>query len=427
MAESEAKQELTFRELMQGNILVLTVSRIIWSLSMSVVFPYQSLFIQELGGSKPVIGLITALGNVTGMVFYPLGGYLADKSGRAKLVGYATMLYASSFIIYVLAPSWQWVAVAIAFQQMVLFYMPALNAIMADSIPPGARGRILSLTIAVPEAVRILAPFIGGWFIEKYTLIPAMRMGYTLSFIMAFLVAVMRIRYLKETIEQTGFEWNIPLIIRESYGNVFESVRWIIGNMKGYSVIAMMLIFIGSLVQPFWVIYATEIIGLSALQWGQMSLIAGLIKVAVSIVVGNLVDRLGSKKCMLISFFVSAPAMLAFPYANGFLQTTVVYIVLVVGNAFIWISSGVYLANTIPRNVRGRIMAGLGQGISLGISGGGYAQGFILFIPSMLGSIVSGFIYEVNPMYPWYLNVAVLALCLLLVVKLVTEPETAEV
>ena len=105
MAGSEAKQELTFRELMQGNILVLTVSRIIWSLSMSVVFPYQSLFIQELGGSKPVIGLITALGNVTGMVFYPLGGYLADKSGRAKLVGYATMLYASSFIIYILSPS----------------------------------------------------------------------------------------------------------------------------------------------------------------------------------------------------------------------------------------------------------------------------------------------------------------------------------
>jgi len=43
------------RQLMRANILVLTVSRIIWSLSMSVVFPYQSLYIQELGGSRPVI------------------------------------------------------------------------------------------------------------------------------------------------------------------------------------------------------------------------------------------------------------------------------------------------------------------------------------------------------------------------------------
>ncbi|TRO61443.1 hypothetical protein E2P71_00565, partial [Candidatus Bathyarchaeota archaeon] len=55
-------KEYTLRELMKGNILVLTISRIIWSMSSSIVWPYQSLFIQDLGGSKPIIGLITALG-----------------------------------------------------------------------------------------------------------------------------------------------------------------------------------------------------------------------------------------------------------------------------------------------------------------------------------------------------------------------------
>jgi MFS family permease len=427
LTETAAKQGPTLRQLMRGNILVLTVSRIIWSLSMSVVFPYQSLFIQELGGSKPVIGMITALGNVTGMIFYPLGGYLADKSGRAKLVGYATMLYASSFIVFVLAPTWQWMAVAIAFQQLVLFYMPALNAIMADSIPPGARGKILSLTIAIPEAVRILAPFIGGWLIDRYTLVPAMRMGYILSFAMAFIVAVMRIRYLKETITNTGFEWAIPRIVRESYSNVLESMSWIKANMRGYSLIAMILVFTGSLVQPFWVIYGKEIVGLSELQWGTIFLIAGIAKTLVSFGVGNVVDRLGPKRCMLISFIISAPAMLAFPYSTGFVSTTIIYTALVLGNAFIWISTSVFLANTIPRNVRGRIMAGLGQGVSLGISGGGYAQGFILFVPSMLGSLVSGYIYEINPMYPWYLNVVFLVASLFLVARLVEEPKTAEV
>ena len=119
--------------------------------------------------------------------------------------------------------------------------------------------------------------------------------------------------------------------------------------------------------------------------------------------------------------------MLAFPYAKGFVALTLVYVVLVLGNAFIWISSSVYLANSIPRAVRGRIMAGLGQGVSLGVSGGGYAQGFILFLPGMIGSIMSGFIYEVNPMYPWYLNAAVMVLCLLMVLRLMREPSKAEV
>jgi MFS family permease len=422
-----AGQDYSIKQLMKGNILVLTVSRIIWSMSMSVVNPYQPLFIQALGGSKPMIGLITALGSATGMIFYPLGGYLADKSGRAKLVGYATLLYAMSFIVFIMAPTWQWVAVAISFQQLVLFYMPALNAIMADSIPPGARGRILSLTIAIPEAVRILAPFIGGWLIETYTLIPAMRLGYMLSFGMAFLVAVMRIRYLRETIEKQEFRWDVLRIFRESYSNVWESVKWILANMRGYSLIAMMLIFIASLVQPFWVVYATEVTGLTPLQWGQLSLIAGAAKVAISLMVGGLVDRLGPRKSMVVSLLIGAPAMLAFPYAKGFVALTLVYVVLVLGNAFIWISSSVYLANSIPRAVRGRIMAGLGQGVSLGVSGGGYAQGFILFLPGMIGSIVSGFIYEVNPMYPWYLNAAVMVLCLLMVLRLMREPSKAEV
>jgi hypothetical protein len=65
--------------------------------------------------------------------------------------------------------------------------------------------------------------------------------------------------------------------------------------------------------------------------------------------------------------------------------------------------------------------------VSLGISGGGYAQGFILFIPSMLGSLVSGYVYEINPTYPWHLNVVLLAVSLFLVARIVEEPRTAEV
>ena len=420
-------KEYTLRELMKGNILVLTISRIIWSMSSSIVWPYQSLFIQDLGGSKPIIGLITALGNFTGMLFYPLGGYIADKSGRAKLVGYSTLLYASSFLIFAFAPTWEWIAVAIAVQQLVLFYMPALNAIMADSIPPGARGKIMSLTISIPEAVRILSPFIGGWLIETFTRIPAMRIGYTLSFITALFVAFMRIRMLKETLPPQEFKWDIKQIFIESYRNTWKSTKWIIENLRGYTLVSMVLIFVASLVQPFWVIYANELVGLSEWQWGQMLLIAGLTKTLVSLFVGNYVDRIGPRRCMMIAFLLGAPAMLAFPHVTGFITTTIVYILLVLANAFIWISSGVYLANVIPRNIRGRIMAGLGQGIPLGITGGGYAQGFVLFIPNMLGSVVSGFIYEVNPMYPWYINAVTLIACLGLTIRMVKEPDHAEV
>ncbi len=423
-----AQKTDSLRTLLRGNILVLTVSRVIWSVSGSIVYPYMSLYILELGGSKPQVGLVNAVAGIAGMFLYPVGGYIADKSGRAKLVGISTFLYASSFLLFIFAPSWQWLAVGMAYQQLVLFYMPALNAIMADSIPVGARGRILSITMVIPEAVRIFIPYIGGWLIAVYALQSAMRIGYALSFVLAVVVAYIRLRYLKETIEDgSGIGRDVVSIFRESYRDILGSIRWVLKNLRGYVLVTIFLTFINAIVQPFWIVYGKEVIGLSEYAWGSILLIAGLTKTLFSVGVGNLVDRWGPKKCMLIGFGVAIPALGAFILSSSFAQTAAVYVVLVLSNAFIWISTNVLLADTIPRSTRGRVMATLGQGIGVGVGGGGYARGFLLFIPATLGSILGGYIYEFNPSLPWLTQATILALSMILTLLLVKEPEEAEV
>ena len=61
----EAQKNPTLRSLMKGNILILTVSRVIWSISGAVVRPYMSLYILALGGSKPVIGFSKDVHSIT--------------------------------------------------------------------------------------------------------------------------------------------------------------------------------------------------------------------------------------------------------------------------------------------------------------------------------------------------------------------------
>jgi len=412
---------------MKGNVLVLTVSRVIWSVSGSIVYPYLSLYFLELGGTKPQIGLVNALAGLVGMFLFPVGGYIADKSGRAKLIGVATFLYATSFFFYILAPNWQWLAVGMAYQQLVLFYMPAMNAIMADSIPVGARGKILSLTMVLPEAVRIFTPYVGGWLISVYTLQPAMRLGYTLSFFIGAFVAYMRFKYLKETVEnRSDIGKDIPGIFRESYADIIKSTRWVLSNLRGYAIVAMFLTFVNAIVMPFWIIYAMDVIGLSEYSWGSILLVAGVTKVALSLGIGNLVDRWGARRCILIGLIMTIPALLGFILSQNFFQTAVVYFVLVAGNAFVWISSNVLLADSIPRRTRGRVMATLGQGVGVGISGGGYTRGFLLFIPATVGSILGGYIYEYSPSLPWLIQASVLGVCVILAFILVSEPEKAQ-
>ncbi len=125
---------------MRGNVLVLTVCSSMWRMSVDIVWGYLSLYIIALGGEYETIGQVMAVGNIASMLLYPLGGYLADYQGRIKVMAYMTYVYAFTFLIYVFTDTWQGVAVGIFLQSFVTFYFPAMQALMADSIPADKRG-----------------------------------------------------------------------------------------------------------------------------------------------------------------------------------------------------------------------------------------------------------------------------------------------
>ena len=93
MGESKKKS------LIPRNVLVLTISRVIWSMSDTNIDNFISEYMRVLGASVPTIGLINALGSFGAMLLYPVGGYIADKSGRVRIVASSTLVYVSSFII----------------------------------------------------------------------------------------------------------------------------------------------------------------------------------------------------------------------------------------------------------------------------------------------------------------------------------------
>jgi len=71
---------------MNGNILVLTVTRVLGMFCRSMVFPYASLYILALGGEPAQIGIVNSLRPLAGLIMFPIAGYLADRAGRVKLI-----------------------------------------------------------------------------------------------------------------------------------------------------------------------------------------------------------------------------------------------------------------------------------------------------------------------------------------------------
>ena len=417
-------EETGNKSLIPRNVLVLTISRVIWSMSDTNIDNFISLYMQALGATIPVIGLINALGSFSSMLLYPVGGYIADKSGRVRLVASSTLIYVSSFIIYLWAPSWEWAAIAMIYQSMSLFYVPAMNAIMADSIPVGDRGKLYGFNFSLPTMVRIASPYIGGLFIARFDLILAMRIGFMISFFIGIVVAAIRLFFLRETISDIQeINWNPIRLFSDSYRDTNESLRWIWNNLRSYATVSMLLSFLGSMILPFWILYATDYLMLHPYEWSIILLWSGIARAVLSIFIGGIVDRYGARNCLLFGLGLGIPSMYGFTLAQGFWLALPMFTLITLSAVFIWISSQVYLADSIPRNIRGRIMAGIGSGASLGVSGVGFVSGFLIFLPKTLGSLAGGFIYHLNPQLPWLLQSLFLSVGLVYTYLKIRNPE----
>jgi MFS family permease len=425
----------------QGNVKVLMICRILWSFSTSIIYPFFSLFILALGGTEVEVGLINSLGLIAGMILYPVGGYIADRAGRVKLIGYSTFLYTFAHLFFVFATNWQMLAVGQFFSQLLLFYMPAMNALESDSLPPGVRGRGFAMIMAVPGAVRIIAPVVGGYVIEWFkaasglsgdsALVLAVRICWAIAFFTGLAVAWIRLRNLKETITEEeggrGFSFReIPEMIIPAYRSILDSIKWMNRSLRVIVILEMFASFFIAMSAPFYVVYAKQVIGLVESQWGLVLFVSGLAGILVAFPLGSATDRYGARKMIMLGMFLLPALIFSFQYAGGFIGVAAILVGISMCNNMMIPAFSTIIANTIPRSRRGRLYSLLGErGISINF-GNFWGGGFLLFPPAALGAYVGGWVYQMDPTLPWVITGAAVLVCALLVYLFVQEPEKAQ-
>lgn len=131
------KKEFSF---VSGNYLILIISWILMDFVNEIPGTYYSDYVIQLGGNATILGIIMLTSLLTLASVQFLGGYLADKYGRRWLISTLTFGVALSFIFFAVAPSWEFILIGAVIQNLCLLYQPALNAMMADSLPPEKRG-----------------------------------------------------------------------------------------------------------------------------------------------------------------------------------------------------------------------------------------------------------------------------------------------
>lgn len=372
----------------RGNFLILLVSWSLMSFAAAIPDTYYSLYVLALGGSAVVIGVIGFASSLTlGLVQFP-GGHLADKHGRRRIVVVMTFAVAVTHLIYAFAPSWHLILVAGILQSLCLVYQPALGAITADSIPPEKRGVGFSIQTLLPDLTRILGPTIAGILYLRFGLIPAVRIGYAIAFILFLVAAISRVG-LKETLNETADRPSMSIALSSYLETVRESVRvWRLLPRSVFSLflVSSLLRFFTSMCSPYMVVYAMKILSISGLEWALVAI--GLIttRTLSALPSGKAIDKFGRRKPLVMSPMLMLPAILLFAYGD-FCKLLVSSLLMGVAQSMFWIAEPSLQADLVARQHRGKVIA---------------CMQFATLVLVALGQLLGGILYSyVSPIAPF--------------------------
>ena len=419
-------------EFMRGNMLVLTVRQILGMFIRKMIFAYSSLYIIAVGGESAQIGIINSLMPLAGLLMFPVSGYLTDRTGRVKLIALAGYLQALTTLLYVFAPSWEWIALGALIQGFMVFQFPPTSAILADSLNSNSRGVGIATMNTLANACSIFSPYIAGLIIEMYGTNFGMRLLYAFMVMIHVINATLVLRFLKETTfnESTSKIPGLVTILREAYGGIPDLLRAIPKSVQALGVLVGFGFIANAISSPFWVVYAIDIVGVSSVGWGLILLIESVFRTILTIPGGMIADRYSRTKVLLAALVLSIVSVPMFAVARGFTDILLIRLGVAIAGALFMPASTALMADYIPRELRGRVMAAMGRGsVMIGAAGGGTGgpgMGYLFTIPVMISSIAGGILYAINPGYPWLCVLGATVLQIVTLILFIRDPQTAE-
>lgn len=407
--EPKQKQKTSF---LNGNVSALALSGAIKALG-GFVGVYLPLYFVQIGGNPATLGMLTFWASLVQLLFLSVGGMIADNYGRRKIIVLAALSSVVFPALYAVVQDWRVFGLLTVFAAIGAISSPATRATVADSIAPERRTTGIAVLQVVSTLPSVISPSVGGWLMLQYGLENGFRIGCVYAAVFAIVSMVPLFVLLKETLQSRNVENKGSLFRSDVFGFLKPSLSGLSQSLKALMVSYALVAFANGAVSQYYILYASRVVGVTALDWGVIVslqlLLAGILKIPG----GWLSDRFGKKRAMTVSLLMSIPMILVFTLSQSFLQLVVSALLLVAAGIYYAPAHEALQADLTPRSMRGRISAFWDQSSAV-------AVGF--------GALVGGFAFEaLGAAVPFYLFALAELIAVILLVGMVKEPQVKEV
>jgi hypothetical protein len=142
---------------------------LLWVVPIAIAWQFQSLYMVRLGLSETELGVYQGLMNLVGLVFYFVGGYVADFWGRHRaLVTFDALSWGGYCLCMSLADNKWWCLGALFFMAVNAASGPAYLGLLTEGIDRRKSAvvfSVLQITNMAPFA--LFFPLLGGLWVEQ--------------------------------------------------------------------------------------------------------------------------------------------------------------------------------------------------------------------------------------------------------------------
>jgi MFS transporter, DHA1 family, multidrug resistance protein len=342
--------------------------------------PVLPLFLRSMNAGTDIIGLISAISPLAGIVFSFPVGLLADRLGKKRLllVSASVFLVAPLFYLFVQVPWW---LIPIRFFHGVATAIlgPVSSALILSEYRE-SKGEKLGIYSSATLVGRTLAPILGGAILSLFAALHGgwnYRLVYVGAFLLAIPVFIIAFLIPREDSAESGIK-------RIGLGDFGRSLLAFLtnGRLLGTSLVEMATYFTYGAFETYLPLYLQG----RGLPPYQIGLIFSLQILAIALskpLFGRLSDRIDRRAQILTGILVLGASFAAIPLVSGLAAATAVGILFGLGLSLSTVATSTYVSDVTAEASLGASMGALSAIMDIGQSAGPFIIGVVIQASTM--------------------------------------------
>ena len=343
--------------------------------------PVLPLFAKSMGANTSLLGILSALSPLAGMLFsFPIG-FLADKLGKRRLLIISALIFVSAPLMYLLVTN-PWYLIPIRFfHGIATAILGPVAAALICSIFAKNKAQNLGIYSSATLVGRMIAPLLGGVIITYFALYGGL-VGYKIVYLTAFVIALPILFLAVATKRDIGGDG--VAVTSLGLNEFWQTLKDFGKNRMIFltALIQMSTYFIYGVVETFLPLYMVSL-NISAEKIGLFFSLQVLAIAATQPFFGKVADTIDKRVQITVGILILTLATVLIPLFDNYGILVLVGLMFGLGMSVATVATSAYVADLSEKEELGSFLGALSSMMDVGQTMGPLLIGFIITVFSI--------------------------------------------